>query len=86
MLHVYQSIDCSSRHRNNCEAMYGSVSLAVSISRENFVPVILSFVGCVQVSDTQNGDYLMFDDSHYLKTRAETVSTLTLHPLLILAK
>ena len=39
---------------------------------------ILSSVGsvtCVQASVTQKGDYLMFDDSHYLKTREETVST-----------
>ena len=34
---------------------------------------------------TQKGDYFMFDNSHYLKTRAETVSTLTLHPRLLLA-
>ena len=40
----------------------------------------------MQVSVAQNGDYLMFDNSHYLKTRAETVSTLRLHPRLILAK
>ena len=53
--------------------------------------VILSFVGCacvgcVEVSVAQNGYYLMFDNSHYLKTRAETVSTLRLHPRLIPAK
>ena len=35
---------------------------------------------------TQNGDYLMFGNSHYLKARAETVSTLTSHSRLILAK
>ena len=29
----------------------------------------------LQASVTQNGDYLMFDNSHYLKTRVETVST-----------
>ena len=81
-----------SRDRNNCEAMNGSGSLAVSISPENLrPPVILSFagyayVGCVQVSVTQNKDYLMFDNSPYLKTREEMVSTLTLHPRLILAK
>ena len=94
----YWPADCS-RDRNKCEAMNGSVSLAVSISpgeRSPFhvktrAPVILSFVGracvgCVQVSVTLNGDYLMLDNSHYLKTRVETVSTLTLHPCLILAK
>ena len=43
-------------------------------------------VGCMQVFVTQNGDYLMFDNSHQLKTRAETVSTLTLHSRSILAK
>ena len=39
-----------------------------SISRENLL-VMLSFVGCtcvgcVQDIVTQNGDYLMFDNSH----------------------
>ena len=71
--------------------MNGSVSLAVSISRENLAAVILSFVGCacvgcVQVSVARKGDYFMFDNSHYLNTRAETVSTLRLHPRLILGK
>ena len=52
----------------------------------NFVGRAGHGVGCVQVFATQNGDYLMFDNSHYLKTRVETVSTLILHPCLILAK
>ena len=68
------------------------VWLCHSISCANLcAPVILSFVdcayvGCVQVSVTQYRDYLMFDNSHYQKTRAETVSTLRLHPRLIFAK
>ena len=33
---LHRSIDCPSRDRNKCEAMNGSVSLAVSISVENF--------------------------------------------------
>ena len=96
---LYRSIDCPSRGCNKSEAMDRSVvSLAVSISqggRSLFhvktscaALAIHSFVGCacVQVSVTQNGDYLMSDNSHYLKTRAETVSTLTQHPRFILAK
>ena len=68
-----RSTDCPSKDHNKCEAMNGTVSLAVSISHENLrAPVILSFVGCacvgcVQVSVTHNGAYLMFDNSHYLK-------------------
>ena len=89
---LHRSIDCPSRDRNNCKAMNGSVSLAVSISRENLARCYTQFcfgcacVGCVEVAVAQNGVYLMFDNSHYLKTRAETVSILRLHPHLILAK
>ena len=59
--------------------------------REDMIYTMLSFVGCacvgcMQAFVTQNGDYLMLDNTHKLKTRAETVSTLTLHPRLILAK
>ena len=66
--------------------MNGSVSLAVSISRDNLARSYTQFcfscacVGRVQVSVAQNGDYLVFDNSHYLKAKAETVSTLRLHP------
>ena len=89
---LYRSTDCLSRDCNKYEAVDGSVSLAVSISpgrRSPFhvktsraAPVILIFVGCacvgcVQVSVTQKRDYLMSDNSHYLKIRAEMVSTLT---------
>ena len=47
---------------------------------------VVLHVGCVKDFVKQNGDYLMFDNSHLLKTSSETVSTLTLHPRLILAK
>ena len=86
---LHWSIDCPSMDCNKCRAMNGSVSLAVLILYvKTWHAVILSFVGyaCVQVSVAQNADYLMFDNSHYLKTRAEKVSTLRLHPSLILAK
>ena len=86
---VYWSIDCPSRDSNKFETTNGSVSLAVSISpgdqphffrvktwRAGYTQVLL----CVQDFVTKNGDYLMFDNSHQLKTRSETVSTLTLHP------
>ena len=79
--------------------MNGSVSLPVSIkpgerspfhvktSRAGYTQFCWSCLfGCVQVSVTQKGDYLMFDNSHYLKTRVATVSTLILHRCLILAK
>ena len=89
---LYWSIDCPSRDCNKYEAINGSVSLPLSISlggrsplrvkASRSSPVILSFsgcacVGCVQVSVAQNGGYLISDNSHYLETRAETVSTLT---------
>ena len=65
--------------------MNGSVCLAVSTLRENLcAQVILSFVGCAYVGFVQVS--VMFDSSHYLKIRAETVSKLRLHPSLILVK
>ena len=33
---LYRSVNCPSKDRNKCEAMNDSVSLAVSISCENF--------------------------------------------------
>ena len=38
----------------------------------------------MQASVTLNGDYLMFDNAHYLKTRAETVSALYSRCILVL--
>ena len=50
---LYWSTNCPSRDRNKCEAMNGSVSLAVSISRENLARrlpsvllVVLVLVAC----------------------------------------
>ena len=71
---LYRSLDCPSRDHNKCEAMNGSVSLAVSISREKLcAPVSFvgyACVGCVQVYVTQKGDYFMFHNSHYLKKKS----------------
>ena len=86
---LHWSIECPSRDRNKCKAMNGSVSLAVSISHDNsarcliysVLLVVIVLVVCKFLCD-----HLMFDNSHYLKTRAETVSTMILHPRLILAK
>ena len=60
---------------NKCEAKNGSVGLVLSISQKNFACRLYSVLLLVQASVTQNEDYLMFDNSHYLKTRAETFST-----------
>ena len=64
---LYRSIDCPSKDCNTCEAMNGCVYFMRKLTSAG---VILSFVGGVQVSVTQNRDYLMFNNSHYLKTRA----------------
>ena len=58
---LYRSIGCPSRDHNKFEAMNGSVSLAVSISRENFEHQLYSVLLGVQVSVTHDRDYLMFD-------------------------
>ena len=52
----YRSVDCPSRDRNKGKAMNGSVSLAVSISRENFAcrlcsVLLVMLVLVVQVSE-----------------------------------